>query len=60
MLLIQYMKYHSNLGTYPLKTIEWHLGEPVPDIPPGVRVVRFQADEIELEYIIAALKGVGE
>lgn len=37
------------------KTIEWHVGQPVPSFPERTRVLTFQADGHELELILAAM-----
>lgn len=35
---------------------EWHVGEPVPTIPSGTNVVKFQADGDELDLILSAMR----
>ena len=54
MLYITYKTKESNFKeTAPIG--EWHVGEPLPKVPMGVRVLHFQTDGHELECLLSAM-----
>ena len=38
---------------------EWHIGDPMPFVPPTTRIMSFQADGEELKLILSAMKRSG-